>query len=212
MNETILNITLCACVMGLICLVITVTFYLYPIFLGLFPFLKARKLTDEDIMVLKEKGICHKTTTEGMKGIQKENTINGSKGVRAYSTLRKKSAFFFANAYIKRGEVFNENLKYRQIVNITNLSDEQIKKMRIRLYDSAIIYLGDFKFEEKNQIEYIDMGRPKYSIGYKIKWIMKEVLKSFIPSKFGGAIVVSVIISLTISVLIIIMIPYWFFA
>ena len=63
-----------------VCVILAITMYLIPIILGLFPYLKARKLSEKDIAVLKEQGICHKTTDKGLKRIQEEKTIKGSKG------------------------------------------------------------------------------------------------------------------------------------
>lgn len=170
--------------------------YLVPIFLGSFPFLRAKRLTEKDIAVLKEQGVCHKTTDKGLQGIQKEKTIKGSSGWGAYSTHRKKAAFFFANAYIERGENFNKKQKHRHIVKITNLTDKQIENMRIRSYDSAIASLGDFKFDKENNVEYSDMGR-NYDLGEKSVIIFDKHTVAYI-----AAIILSIIASIIVAIIV----------
>ena len=186
------------------------TKYLVPIFLGSFPFLRAKRLTEKDIAALKEQGVCHKTTDRGLQGIQKEKTIKGSRGWKAYSTRRKKAVFFFANAYIEKGEEFNENPKYCHIVKITNLTDKQVENMRIRSYDSVIVSLDNFKFDKENKVEYIDMGR-NYNFWEKILFILKAIPGVLIPNKYIGACLVSVLLGLGITLSVMGGVIYWGF-
>lgn len=173
--------------------------FLQSIFMGLVPCLRVKKLSHEDKKALKETGISHKTTETGKNGICKDKMIRGTKGHKAYSNFHKKTAFFLANAYYSRGEYFNDNLKYKYEVKITNLSDEQIENMRIRSYDSAIAYLGDFKFEKENHVEYIDLKRPQYSLWEKFSWYAKATIKSFRPSRYLLSIIISTILAITVS-------------
>lgn len=210
MSVETINVIVYVIVVVLCCICFFITMYLYPIFLGSFPFLRAKRLTEKDIVALKEKGVCHKTTNKGLQGIQKEKTIKGSKGGKAYSTRRKKAVFFFANAYIEKGEEFNENPKYCHIVKITNLTDKQVENMRIRSYDSVIVSLDNFKFDEENKVEYIDMGR-NYNFWEKILFILKAIPGVLIPNKYIGACLVSVLLGLGITLSVMGGVIYWGF-
>jgi len=65
---------------------------------------------------------------------------------------------------IKKVLSTRSKIKNRAITNaiaIKSFSEEQLSRMRIRRYDNAIIYEGDFVFADFNAIAYIDNGQMK---------------------------------------------------
>ena len=161
---------------------------------GFFSFIKAKELGEEDIINIKKFGISHKTTSKGKVGIEKDEKIKGSIGRKSYSNHFKKAVYFFANAYMKKGESFNDNLKYEYILNIINLSDNQIKNMKKRTYDNAILYMGDFKFEECNEVKYKKIEKEKYNLFQKVLYYLKAFL-SIRVDKYICGLSISAIIS-----------------
>lgn len=173
---------------GIICVYLT-----YFIF-GFFPFIKAQNLKEDDILKIRQLGISHKTTSKGKAGIVNDKKIKGSKFRKAYSNHFRRAVFFFANAYIKDGEDVNDNFKYEYVVRISNLSEEQIKNLKIREYDKVLMYKGDFKIEEQNIIQIEPIEREKNKKIEKIVFFVKGIftMKS---DKYQKGLYVSLLIS-----------------
>ena len=148
---------------GFICFCLTCFIF------GFCPIVKAQNLKEEDALKIRQFGISHKTTSKGKVGIKKDNKIKGSK---------------FANAYIKDGEDFNNNLKYEYNIKISNLSEKQIQNFKIREYDKVLMYNGDFVIEEQNviQIESIKKERNKKidNIIYFVKGIFSNKIDQYV--------------------------------
>ena len=163
---------------GFICFCLTCFIF------GFCPIVKAQNLKEEDALKIRQFGISHKTTSKGKVGIKKDNKIKGSKFVKAYSTHFRKAVFFFANAYIKDGEDFNNNLKYEYNIKISNLSEKQIQNFKIREYDKVLMYNGDIVIEEQNviQIESIKKERNKKidNIIYFVKGIFSNKIDQYV--------------------------------
>lgn len=182
---------------GIVALSVNLTYFLF----GFFPFIKARPLSGIDIENIKKYGICHKTSQKGLDGIKKDKTIKGTKGRKSYSTHYKNAAYFFANAYIEDGEKFNWNPKYKYVIDIKNLSDNQIKQLRIRNYDKAIMHIGDFEMEDQNVITVQKIVDERTWIE-KTKFLLLAVASTFIPRKYTICILTCALFS-TSSILLI---------
>lgn len=139
---------------------------------GFFPLVRGHGLSEEDIRLIRENGISHKTTAKGYEGIMRDRKIKGKAGRKAYSNHFMKAAYLFANAYFKEGEEFNDNYKYEYIIYIRKLSDEQIEKIRIRDYDKALIAKGDFVFDLQNEIEKKALDHRRMNLWERIKYHM----------------------------------------
>ena len=178
----------------LVTLIFIPAFSLTLFIFGFFPFNRTRALTDDEKNKVREYGICHKTSQKGKEGIVALSKIKGGKWWMAYSNHFRKSAFFFANAYIQDGEVFNDNPKYRYTIFIQRLTEEQLQNFKIRKHDKALIYNGDFMFDEVNQIRIDKIEKHKY----RIVQILLLVLKSLLPSRFSIYLLLSCFLALVL--------------
>ena len=178
--------------------------YLTYFIFGFFPFIKAKNLREDDILKIRQLGISHKTTSEGKAGIENDGKIKGSKFRKAYSNHFKRTAFFFANAYIKDGEDINNNLKYEYTIKISNLSERQIQNFKIREYDKALMYNGDFTIEEQNIIQIEPIEREKYKVIDFIKFFVKSLCPTKMDKYMKG-----LLLSLSISGLLFILMIFF---
>lgn len=186
------------CVCFLFLLLVTIAcFYLSYFIFGFFSFVKAKELSEDDVMEVRNHGISHKTSVKGKEGILADKMITGKRGHRAYSNHFRKTSFFFCNSYMQFGEKFNDNFKYKYMINIENLSDEQIRKMRIRDYDKALMYMGDFVFEAHNKVSVTKLNVPNYNFFQKFLYILKALI-SIRPDKYIGCLLLSVLISVVL--------------
>lgn len=145
---------------------------------GFFSLVRGHELSEEDIRLINEKGISHKTTSKGYKGIRHDGKIKGRAGRKAYSNHFMKAAYLFANAYMEEGEQFNENPKYEYMISVGNLSSIQIEKIRIRDWDKALIVKGDFIIEKQNTIEYKELKQCKMGFREKIRYRVHSIKNS----------------------------------
>lgn len=152
---------------GMIFSIVYLGYYMF----GFLPYIKGRKLTDEEKKAIIKDGLSHKTTEKGKTGILAQRTILGKSGRTAYSNRFRKTAYLFANAYKKgKGEKFNFNFKYTHEIFIRNITQEQLDSLMIRDYDKAIVCPGNFVFDDTNIIEVVDCGQTyKW---YKKVWII----------------------------------------
>jgi hypothetical protein len=156
-----------------------IVFYLSYFLFGFFGFITAKKLTNYDIEKVKEGGISHFTTIAGYKGITEKSIINASKFRKAYSNHFKKCVFLFANEYINEDAYkFNFNIKYSWKINISNLSENQIEKLKIRDYDKALMYQGNLFLEKENNITWTELESSKLRRIEKIRYMIKVMLTS----------------------------------
>lgn len=204
LEATILFIVLALMItlfIGYMYLIICLSYFIF----GYLPFISARTLTSDELIDLKKYGIAHRTNTKGKDGIMKLSKIKGRRGRVAYSNHFKKSAYFFAVAYINHGESFNFSFKHHYEIRINELTDEQIKQIRIRDYDKALIFNGDFRFDDTNIITIIKLNNKEYSIIEKIYFTIKMFfsmkIDKYIVCLFGCTII-STLIFLPLSCLI----------
>lgn len=152
---------------------------------GLFPSMRASKLTASDIMEIKTGGLLHKTNAKGADGILKSMVVKGRSGPVSYSNRFRKSSFFFISSYLDtNSEKFNFAFRHSKIVKINNITDEQIEKMKIRKHDKALIVCGDFHILDENTVEVIPIYETKrnkiksafFSFIYGCKFLHWQIL------------------------------------
>jgi hypothetical protein len=143
---------------------------------GYFKFIKARELTSDEIRDIINSGISHHTTVAGKEGIMYKEMVKASKFLTAYSNHFRKCAFFFVNEYKEdASEKFNSNYKHKWNIIINNLTGEQIEKLRIRNYDKALMYMGDFEFLDINDVKYTELKKISIS---KFRYYLNIMLRS----------------------------------
>ena len=144
--------------------------------------MRANKLKKEDIEKIKANGISHNTSNENYKKIIESKMIRGRRGLNAYSNLFRKSAFFFLNERSDlEDEVYNGSRKFQKKIIIRKITDEQIRKMKIRRFDNSIIVCGDFYFCDSNEVISTEYNKAKFRIGSKtIKAIVYQMITAII--------------------------------
>lgn len=149
---------------------------LMRLFQGLTKPFKAHALSIDNKNDLMKDGISHKTSRLAKQCINKEKLVRKSNSLQSYSTQFHKCTFFFSNTHMdKKSELYNENSKYEVIMYIRNLSETQIENFKIRDFDNAVMYNTDFKIEEYNTIEWIDLNKKNSNrFIYELKRIIEE--------------------------------------
>ncbi len=90
-------------------------------------------------------GLIHFTTEEAAQKIINTSLIKAN---RVYLC-----AYFFQNGIVSQDAISYNNLESkRNIVEIMNLTNEQLNHLRIRYFDMAVIHFGDFHISESNQV------------------------------------------------------------
>lgn len=129
---------------------------------------KAYLLSEIEKESVKQYGIIHFTNKSGYESIRNTRIIlkTQDRGLCWKNNCELSSYFVLFNLNdintlmgIKKVLSTRGKVRNRAITNaivIKNFLDEQLSRMRIRRYDNAIIYEGDFSFADFNTIDYID--------------------------------------------------------
>ncbi len=163
--------------------VIIVLFYFYlgVDIMSFIPFVKLKKLSDEQKVDVMTKGIVHATTDKGRAGISEMNTILPTKGIKNYCNRLRKSVYF-SPAESKTSEGFNKDTKYTQKLKVL-LTDEQVRKLKYRSFDDTYVYTGPFFIEEENNITWEE---------YTVKKVPRDMKSTII---YAACLVVSYTLS-----------------
>lgn len=120
----------------------------FSVWLGLSIAFIPHKLSKKQRMMISKLGLIHFTTEEAAEKIINSSVINKSTGF-----LELKSVFFFQNAAVAINDVLNNCLENKKVgIEILNLTEQQLKHLRIRYRDGAIIYHDDFLFSDTNRV------------------------------------------------------------
>ena len=121
----------------------------------IWPSLRSKKLSEDEINRLNKYGIVHFTTEEGKKSIIQSKRIYPSSSFKSYSNKGIPSCFFFLNDDISDDEIFMNIEKEKNIaIYISKITENQIRKMKYRQMDNTIVYEGDFILEQENEISF----------------------------------------------------------
>lgn len=132
------------------------TYFTSYYIIGFLPDYRARPLSNQETIKIKQEGIIHITEEKYAKLIKSGRYIKSSSKIKSYSNHFKRSTYFFIAQFLNDKDiVFNISLKKKKLytkIHIKQLSDEQISYLYIRRHDNAIMYIGDFTFKDFNQI------------------------------------------------------------
>lgn len=193
--------------LNILCIIIGTLFFIISIIqyisktrssglLKKYKMLEGRLLTEDELNIIKTNGISHCTTVKGLEGIKKDNCIHTSSKEKSYSNHNKPCVFFCINGISTAEKGFNQNKKYKKKIIITNLTDSQIKQMKIREYDNAIMYEGNFTFAEENFVKCENIAEiEKYEKSSKDMYYFSYLLNSYLPKVIY--IIVSAFICIT---------------
>lgn len=169
-----------------------------------FDIIKSKELTEDQKKMIELYGITHRTNNKGYCGIKKDNIIRKSKFLKSYSNHFKRCTFFFTEAYKDDVSIkFNVNSKCQYEVIIKKLSNEQMSKLRIRDFDKAVIYMGDFKFSPENIVIWNKIldTKSKKSQSFKLEDLMNLIIGQYSRFLFIS-IVTALILVFTIEIII----------
>lgn len=128
----------------LIAQMVLIIFPIYIFFVSIimvFP----HKLSKKDRDIISRLGLVHFTTEEAAEKILSTSVIKTNK--------KKHYTYFFQNGIVTMDAISYNNLENKKVrVEILNLTEQQLKHLRIRYYDMAISCLGDFNFSDTNQV------------------------------------------------------------
>ncbi len=142
---------------------------LYSIYVtGLILRLTVRKLNAAEIEAIKKEGIIHFTSDEGLKGILSEKKVNAKKDFDSrYIYHTKKVCYFLSNTLAKSDKYileYNWKPRFKHCITIMNLTDDQIKNLRIRERDFALIYIEDFIICAGNNVKSVCVTKESMGI------------------------------------------------
>lgn len=103
------------------------------------------RLSKKNKEIISKFGLIHFTTEEAAQKIISTSLIKAN---RVYLC-----AYFFQNGIVSQDAISYNNLESkRNIVEIMNLTEQQLNHLRIRYFDMAVIHFGDFHFSELNRV------------------------------------------------------------
>lgn len=130
-------------VMGLVfgLLLVVAVFLLVVSLIMLVP----HKLTKKIRSTISKVGIMHFTTEEAAQKIIEVSTVKKSK--------KHRYTYFFQNGTVSENAIAHNNLENKEVrVEILNLTDEQLNKLKIRYFDMSVVNSGDFKISKENRV------------------------------------------------------------
>lgn len=129
--------------MGIIFLVVALTLYVLFFVLAL-----PHKINKRIAKYIRINGIMHLTSLRSSDGIMNDKIM-----YRSRQPFYARGVYFFQNGSLSRDAIeYNKNRSSEVKIVIKNLTEEQIKKFRVRYYDMALFWRGDFTFDETNSV------------------------------------------------------------
>ena len=184
------------------CLFLFLLFHMTYFFWGLFPDMRARNLTENEIAAIKSSGLVHGTKDTNVENILRSKVFTGHGGWNSYSNHFRKTSFFYIMDFREDSRCsLSYSFSVSSFIRIRNITDEQIQHMKIRSYDKAVMVCGDFHICNENVI---DVFKEEYNCVGKFK-------KFVYAFTHNPKIVIYIAISVFVSLFLLILVGYLIF-
>jgi len=129
------------------------------------------KLRKKQSVSLIENGVVHYTFKENCDNIMKTRIIK-PKNAKKHNWI-----YFFSNKNIPLNILLQSKIQERNVkVTLSNLTKEQVRMLKLRAYDNAIVHKGEFNILADNKVSIEDsdinmQSKLEYSVGFHLKHI-----------------------------------------